>query len=178
MTPRLLWLGWHLALAVLRLAALAAVVTAVVLLRTMWRTMCRGNPHGNRHHSRHLLNQEFIQALLLHFREHGKKAIEKVAREQPASYVKILALLVPREHKVEYSNSLKNMTSSLTLRLNWSNRCWRNAPPREPKSSAPRSTCTSTTTWARCSQLRDGTSRVPGGGRFCLFPPPRSRPRS
>jgi len=44
-----------------------------------------GNPHGNRHHSRHLLNQEFIQALLLHFREHGKKAIEKVAREQPAS---------------------------------------------------------------------------------------------
>src|SRR5262245_45624292 len=69
-----------------------------------------GNPHGNRHHTRHLLNQEFIQALLLHFREHGKKAIEKVAREQPASYLKILALLVPREHKVEYSNSLKNWT--------------------------------------------------------------------
>src|SRR5215475_5825444 len=69
-----------------------------------------GNPHGNRHHTRHLLNQEFMQALLLHFRQHGKKAIEKVAREQPASYLKILALLVPREHKVEYSNSLKNMT--------------------------------------------------------------------
>src|SRR5215831_19632817 len=51
-----------------------------------------------------------MQALLLHFRQHGKKAIEKVAREQPASYVKILALLVPREHKVEYSNSLKNWT--------------------------------------------------------------------
>jgi hypothetical protein len=47
-----------------------------------------GNPHGNRHHTRYLLNQEFIQALLLHFREHGKKAIEKVAREQPASYLK------------------------------------------------------------------------------------------
>ena len=52
-----------------------------------------GNPHGNRHHTRHLLNQEFIQALLLHFREHGKKAIEKVAREQPASYLKILGFL-------------------------------------------------------------------------------------
>jgi hypothetical protein len=69
-----------------------------------------GNPAGNRHHSRHLLNQEFIQALLLHFREHGKKAIEKVAREQPASYLKILALLVPRQHKLEHSNSLKNWT--------------------------------------------------------------------
>jgi hypothetical protein len=51
-----------------------------------------------------------MQALLLHFREHGKKAIEKVAREQPASYLKILALLVPREHKVEHSNPIKDLT--------------------------------------------------------------------
>src|SRR5262245_17384714 len=69
-----------------------------------------GNPHGNRHHTRHLLNQEFMQALLLHFREHGKKAIEKVAREQPASYLKILALLVPRETKVEHSGGVKAMS--------------------------------------------------------------------
>jgi hypothetical protein len=69
-----------------------------------------GNPHGNRHRTRHLLNQEFMQALLLHFRQHGKKAIEKVAREQPASYLKILALLVPREHKVEQSNVIKSLS--------------------------------------------------------------------
>ena len=69
-----------------------------------------GNPHGNRHRTRHLLNQEFMQALLLHFRQHGKKAIEKVAREQPASYLKILGLLVPREHKVEHSNPLKGLS--------------------------------------------------------------------
>src|SRR5262245_60028231 len=69
-----------------------------------------GNLHGNRHHTRHLLNQEFIQALLLHFREHGKKAIEKVARNQPAAYLKILALLVPREQKVEHSNPLKGLS--------------------------------------------------------------------
>ena len=31
-----------------------------------------GNPHGNRHRTRHLLNQEFMQALLLHFRQHGR----------------------------------------------------------------------------------------------------------
>ncbi len=42
-----------------------------------------------------------MQALLLHFRQHGKKAIEKVARNQPAVYVKILALLVPREMQIE-----------------------------------------------------------------------------
>ena len=69
-----------------------------------------GNPHGNRHRTRHLLNQEFMQALLLHFRQHGKKAIEKVAREQPAAYLKVLALLVPREHKVEQSNVIKSLS--------------------------------------------------------------------
>ena len=69
-----------------------------------------GNPHGNRHRTRHLLNQEFMQALLLHFRQHGKKAIEKVARNQPAVYVKILALLVPREMQLEHSGGVKAMT--------------------------------------------------------------------
>ena len=31
-------------------------------------------------------------------------------RTQPAAYLKILALLVPREHKVEHSNPLKSLT--------------------------------------------------------------------
>src|SRR6516165_2257545 len=65
---------------------------------------------GNRHRTRHLLNQEFMQALLMHFRQHGKKAIEKVARNQPAVYVKILALLVPREMQIEDTNRIKQMT--------------------------------------------------------------------
>src|SRR5262249_31035452 len=69
-----------------------------------------GNHSGNKHCTPHLLNQEFMQALLLHFREHGKKAIEKVAREQPASYLKILALLVPREHEVEHSDVIKSLS--------------------------------------------------------------------
>ena len=69
-----------------------------------------GNPHGNRHRTRHLLNQEFMQALLLNFRHQGKKAIEKVARNQPAAYLKILALLVPRELQVEHSGGVKAMT--------------------------------------------------------------------
>ena len=69
-----------------------------------------GNPHGNRHHTRHLLNQEFMEALLLNFRHEGKKAIEKVAREQPGVYLKILALLVPREMQIEHTNRIKQMT--------------------------------------------------------------------
>ena len=40
----------------------------------------------------------------------SKKAIEKVARNQPAAYLKILALLVPREMKVEHSGGVKAMS--------------------------------------------------------------------
>src|SRR6516164_3420343 len=53
---------------------------------------------------------EFMQALLLNFRHEGKRAIEKVARNQPAAYLKILALLVPREMQIEHTNRIKQMT--------------------------------------------------------------------
>jgi hypothetical protein len=71
-----------------------------------------GNPSGGRPGSRHRqqLNGEFIAALLRDFRHGGPKAIERVRRAQPAAYLKILALLCPREHKVEHSNPIKDLT--------------------------------------------------------------------
>jgi hypothetical protein len=56
------------------------------------------------------LNGEFIAALLRDFRHCGPKAIERVRRTQPAAYLKILALLVPRECKVQHSNPIKDLT--------------------------------------------------------------------
>jgi hypothetical protein len=49
-------------------------------------------------------------ALLRDFRQHGQKVVARVRQTQPAAYPKVLALLVPREHKVEHSNSLKELT--------------------------------------------------------------------
>jgi Family of unknown function (DUF5681) len=76
----------------------------------LWQPGQSGNPAGRVRGSRNKLSEEVICALLRDFREHGQKAIAKVRRTQPAAYLKVLALLVPREHKVEYSNSLKNWT--------------------------------------------------------------------
>ena len=56
------------------------------------------------------MNGEFIAALLRDFRHGGPKAIERVRRTQPAAYLKILALLVPREHKVEHRNLIKELS--------------------------------------------------------------------
>jgi hypothetical protein len=67
-----------------------------------------GGPVGSRH--RQQLTGEFIAALLRDFRQGGPKAIERVRRTQPAAYLKILALLVPREHKVEHRNLVASLT--------------------------------------------------------------------
>jgi hypothetical protein len=48
--------------------------------------------------------------LLRDFRKHGEKAIAKVRRDQPGAYLKVLALLIPREHKVEQSNVIKSLS--------------------------------------------------------------------
>jgi hypothetical protein len=76
----------------------------------LWQPGQSGNLAGRLRGSRNKLSEEVICALLRDFRKHGEKAIAKVRREQPGVYLRCLTLLVPREHKVEYSNSLKNWT--------------------------------------------------------------------
>src|SRR5499433_2876603 len=75
-----------------------------------WQPGQSGNPAGRERGSRNRLSEEVICALLRDFRQHGQKAVARVRQTQPAAYLKILALLVPREHKVEHSNPLKNLS--------------------------------------------------------------------
>jgi Family of unknown function (DUF5681) len=76
----------------------------------LWQPGQSGNPAGRMRGSRNKLTEEVICALLRDFRQHGQKAVARVRQTQPAAYLKILALLVPREHKVERSNSIKDLT--------------------------------------------------------------------
>ena len=76
----------------------------------LWQPGQSGNSAGRTRGSRNKLTEEVICALLRDFRKHGEKAIAKVRREQPGVYLRCLALLVPREHKVEHSNPLKDLT--------------------------------------------------------------------
>jgi hypothetical protein len=69
-----------------------------------------GNAAGNVHRSRHALNADTIREMHLAFRRGGRKAIEKVMRNQPAVFLKLLVLLVPRELQVEQSGGVKAMT--------------------------------------------------------------------
>src|SRR5262249_41297035 len=76
----------------------------------LWQRGQSGNPAGRARGSRNALSEEVICALLRDFRLHGQKAVAQVRRTQPAAYLKCLALLVPREHKVEHSDPLKAMS--------------------------------------------------------------------
>ena len=71
-----------------------------------------GNPRGPYAPSRERarFSAEFIGALLRDFRQGGAKAIERVRRTQPAAYMKICALLVPKEMKLEHSAGIKSLT--------------------------------------------------------------------
>jgi hypothetical protein len=59
--------------------------------------------------SRNKLSEAVICALLRDFSQHGEKAIAKVRRDQPGVYLKVLALLIPRQDKLEHTNTIKTM---------------------------------------------------------------------
>jgi hypothetical protein len=69
-----------------------------------------GNLSGNVHRSRHSLNADTIREMHRAFQEGGRKAIDKVMKNQPAVFLKLLVLLVPREMKVEHTGGVKAMT--------------------------------------------------------------------
>lgn len=75
-----------------------------------WQPGVSGNPAGRQRGSRNRLSEAVICALLRDFSEHGAKAVAEVRRTQPAAYLKVLALLIPREHKVEHFNPLSHLS--------------------------------------------------------------------
>src|SRR5262249_55158988 len=75
-----------------------------------WLKGVSGNSRGTLEGSRRAFSADFIRTLADDFRLHGRQAIEKVRKTQPAAYLKVCALLVPREMKVEPSGGIKAMT--------------------------------------------------------------------
>ena len=55
------------------------------------------NPGGSPEAARKALNKDTILEIHRAFKLGGRKAIEKVMRNQPAVFLKLLVLLVPRE---------------------------------------------------------------------------------
>jgi hypothetical protein len=69
-----------------------------------------GNPGGSPEATRRAFNKRFLLDLAEDWQQHGREVFKRVRRESPASYLKVCAMLVPREMKVEHSNAIKAMS--------------------------------------------------------------------
>ena len=62
----------------------------------LWQPGVSGNPAGRLRGSRNRLSEAVICALLRDFEKHGEKAIARVREENPAMYLKVIAMVLPR----------------------------------------------------------------------------------
>ena len=69
-----------------------------------------GNPGGSPEAARKALNKSTILEMHRAFNIGGRKAIDKVMKQQPAVFLKLLVLLVPREMEVTRSGIVKSMS--------------------------------------------------------------------
>jgi len=69
-----------------------------------------GNPGGSPEATRRAFNKRFLTDLARDWEQHGPEVFKRVRRESPAAYLKVCALLVPREMKVEHAGGVKAMS--------------------------------------------------------------------
>src|SRR5262249_30485233 len=69
-----------------------------------------GNPGGSPEAARKALNKSTIFEKHRAFNIGGRKAIEKVMKNQPAVFLELLVLLVPREMQIEPKGGVKAMS--------------------------------------------------------------------
>jgi hypothetical protein len=75
-----------------------------------WLPGYSGHPGGDAARARKALNAATITEMHRAFREGGREAIDKVMKTQPAVFLKLLVLLVPRELEVTRSGGVKSMS--------------------------------------------------------------------
>src|SRR5215470_5429522 len=69
-----------------------------------------GNPGGSPEATRRAFNKRFLLDLAEDWQQHGREVFKRVRRESPAAYLKVCAMLVPKEMKVEHQGGIKSMT--------------------------------------------------------------------
>ena len=68
------------------------------------------NPGGSPEATRRAFNKRFLLDLAEDWQQHGREVFKRVRRESPAAYLKVCAMLVPKEMKIEHSGGIKAMT--------------------------------------------------------------------
>ena len=68
-----------------------------------WNGNAAGRPVG----SKNKLSESFLRELTRSFEKHGKEAIDRVCKDSPSEYLRIIAGLMPKEFLLELSQEEK-----------------------------------------------------------------------
>src|SRR5262245_12761071 len=68
-----------------------------------------GCPGGSPEATRRAFNKRFLLDLAEDWQQHGREVFKRVRRESPASYLKVCAMLVPKEMQIEHKGGGKAM---------------------------------------------------------------------
>jgi len=79
---------------------------------TKWQPGQSGNPAGKPKGARNKLGEAFLQALHEDFEEHGVAAVQRVRAEKPDQYLKVIASLMPKEHRLSFDDQYDGMTDA------------------------------------------------------------------
>jgi Family of unknown function (DUF5681) len=77
---------------------------------TPWQPGQSGNPHGRPKGARNKLTTEFFEHFYATWQKHGATALEKVAETHPRDFVRVAAMLMPKEF--ELKTPLDDMTDA------------------------------------------------------------------
>jgi hypothetical protein len=69
-----------------------------------------GNPRGRPKGSKHRLSEAFIRAIADDFEAHGVSVVQAVRADDPATYLRIVAGLMPKELVLTDERSLNTLT--------------------------------------------------------------------
>lgn len=67
-----------------------------------WKPGQSGNPVGRAFGSRSLLSEAFLKDLLADWQENGPEALKMARAESPATYLRVVASLMPKEIAVKH----------------------------------------------------------------------------
>ena len=70
-------------------------------LRPPWKAGESGNPAGRPKGSRNKLGEAFVADLYADWKEHGASVIKRVRAEEPSTYLRVVASILPNELNIK-----------------------------------------------------------------------------
>jgi hypothetical protein len=86
-------------------------------LQPAWKPGQSGNPAGRPKGSRNQLATDFVADLCDAWQAKGAAAIAKTAETEPATFVKVVASLMPKQFKVEHEHNMNTERLQNAIRV-------------------------------------------------------------